>query len=142
MNVILFIHLVGFGLGLGAVIFIDLVGLLWVFGKTTVSKVSWLSGIAQKIIWTAVIIQVISGGILLEPVNVTSGTKIKLFAVVVLAVNGLFLDRIRHQLIAYEQDDFWKLPRKFQVISVGSISLSQLCWWTATIIGFIAATSS
>ncbi|MCC7543653.1 hypothetical protein IT415_02995 [bacterium] len=139
MNIILFTHLIGFAIGFGSVLLVDTVGLLWVFRKVKVSQLGWLTGIAQKLIWASVVIQVISGSILLDPEYVTIRTKIKLAAVLILVINGVVFDRIRKQMLAYKQDDFWKMPRPFQLLSVAAISLSQLCWWTATVIGFIAS---
>ena len=141
MSVPLFLHLVGFAIGLGSVLLVDTAGLLWVFGKAKASQVVWLSGIAQKLIWAAVALQVVTGSMLLEPEHVTIRTKVKLAAVLVLAVNGILLDRFRARLASYDTEDFWKLPRKLQLLSVVLIGLSQLCWWTATVIGFIASSS-
>ena len=141
MGIPLLIHLVGFALGFGAVMLVDTAGLLWVMKRAKAEQVGWISGIAQKLIWAAVAIQVVTGSMLLEPEHVTVRTKIKLAAVVVLAINGLVLDRLRKTMLAQKQSDFWKTPRSFQLASVASISISQLCWWTATIIGFIASSS-
>ena len=141
MNIILLAHLVGFAIGLGSVLLVDTVGALWVFGKARAGQVGWLSGVAQKFIWAAVAIQVVSGSMLLEPEHVTIRTKFKLAAVLVLAINGLLLDGLRKRMLAYKTEDFWKMPRKFQMVSVVLISISQICWWTATIIGFIASSS-
>ncbi len=141
MEIELFVHLVGFALGFGAVMLVDAVGLLWVFRKAKAEQLGWLSGVAQKIIWSSVAIQIVTGSMLLNPEYITIRTKVKLAAVLILAINGLVLDRLRKQMLSYKQDDFWKFPRSFQLLSVVAISLSQLCWWAATIIGFISSSS-
>lgn len=142
MEIELFIHLIGFALGFGAVMLVDTVGLLWVFRKVKAEQLGWISGIAQKIIWSSVVIQIVTGSMLLEPEYITARTKIKLAAVLILVINGVVLDWVRKQMLSYKQDDFWKLPRAFQLGSVIAIGLSQLCWWAATIIGFISSSSS
>lgn len=141
MELELLIHLVGFALGFGAVMLVDTVGLLWVLRKAKAEQLGWISGIAQKIIWSSVAIQIVTGSMLLEPDHVTIRTKVKLAAVLILVINGVVLDRLRKQMLSYKQEDFWKLPRSFQLGSTVAISLSQLCWWIATIIGFISSSS-
>ncbi len=138
--IFLFAHLIGFGLGFGTVMCVDIVGALWVLGCVPARRLIWLTGIAQKIIWVAVVLLIVSG-IFLLPDHISARTVLKLSAVVILVVNGFVLDQIRRRLIAYNQDNFWKLPRKFQLASVISISLSQLAWWTAIIIGFLNSSS-
>ncbi len=141
MNWILFFHLIGFAFGFGAVMLVDIVGILWVLRRVKAKQVIWLSGITQYVIWLALFVQIITGINLLEFDEISLRTKIKLLAVVILGINGLVLDRIRTRLIAFDQADFWKLPRAFQAASIAAISLSQLGWWTATIIGFMTASS-
>lgn len=141
MEIELFVHLVGFALGFGAVMLVDAVGLLWVFRKAKAEQLGWLSGVAQKIIWSSVAIQIVTGSMLLDPEYITIRTKVKLAAVLILAINGVVLDRLRKKMLSYKQDDFWKLPHVFQLGSVVAIGLSQLCWWAATIIGFISSSS-
>ena len=139
MNFFLFIHLVGFALGFGTVLFIDAVGALWVWRKVKATQLMWLSGVGQWLIWLAVALQLVSGAYLLDPSKLTWRTEIKLVAVVILIVNGIVLDQIRKAVIASKVEDFWRLPRGLQLRSVASISLSQACWWTAVIIGFLTS---
>ena len=136
----LFAHLIGFGLGFGAVMCVDIVGALWLFGYVPARRLIWLTGVVQKIIWTAVLLLILSG-IYLLPHYISARTLLKLGAVIILVINGFVLDQIRRRLLTYKQDDFWKLPHKFQLVSVISISISQLMWWTAIVIGFLNASS-
>ncbi len=140
MRLALFAHLVAFAFGFGTVMVVDISGLLWVLRRIPAEKLLWLTGIGQKIIWSSVAVLVVSGGILLPEV-LSARTKLKLLAVVILVVNGMFLDRMRRRLQASGENDFWKLPRDLQIQSVVSISLSQLLWWTAVIIGFLNSSS-
>ena len=136
MKFALLFHLLAFGLGFGTMMLVDIVGALWVLGRVKASQLIWLTGVAQKVIWGSIIVLVISGSFLLPEV-ISVRTRIKLVAVVVLIANGFGLDVVRTRLISLGQDDFWKLPRKFQLRSILAISLSQLAWWTAVIIGFL-----
>lgn len=140
MRVMLFVHLLGFAMGFGSVLVVDTIGLLWVLRRVTARQLVWLTGIVQAIIWAAVITLVISGASLLPPV-ISGRTQLKLIAVVVLVVNGIVLDRIRRRLERLKINDFWNLPRAFQLQSVLAISVSQLAWWTAVVIGFLNSLS-
>lgn len=140
MRFALFIHLVGVILGFGAVMFVDIVGALWVIRKVTAKQLVWITGIGQKVIWSSVGLLIASGWFLLPEV-LSTRTRFKLAAVLILIVNGFFLDRIRKRLDEQKESDFWKMPRSFQIQSVVAISLSQLMWWTAIIIGFLNSSS-
>ncbi len=140
MRLALFVHLVGVVLGFGTVMFVDIVGALWVLRRATAKHLLWATGIGQKIIWSSVGL-LIASGIFLIPPEPSLRTKLKLLAVLILIINGFFLDRIRKQLGEFQESDFWKLPRGFQIKSVVAITLSQLMWWTAVIIGFLNSSS-
>lgn len=140
MRLALFVHLVGVILGFGTVMYVDIVGALWVLRQMSAKHLLWATGVGQKIIWSSVGL-LIASGIFLLPASPTLRTKLKLLAVVILVINGFLLDQIRKQLAEYDETDFWKLPRSFQIKSVLAISLSQLMWWTAVIIGFLNSSS-
>lgn len=140
MKVALFIHLVAFAMGFGAVLLVDIIGALWALRKVKKSQLLWVTSIAQKVIWAAVILLAISGHFLL-PETLSPRTKLKLTAVALLIVNGFVLDQLHKLTSKAEADDFWELPRKLQIMSVASITLSQILWWTAIIIGFLNSSS-
>jgi len=136
----LFVHLVAFALGFGAVLLVDIIGALWVARRVKKSQLLWVSSIAQKVIWVSVVLLVISGGFLL-PETLSPRTKVKLAAVVFLIANGFVLDRLHKLTKQAQADDFWAMPRSLQLMNVAAISLSQLLWWTAVIIGFLNSSS-
>jgi cytochrome bd-type quinol oxidase subunit 2 len=140
MKLALFIHLIAFAIGFGSVMLVDIIGALWVFGKTDKQLVLKMSAIAQKIIWVSVVLLVVSGSILL-PDQISARTRIKLAAVVILIINGVLLDRLHKATEAAHQNKFSELPRALQLRSIVLISISQLTWWTAIIIGFLNSSS-
>lgn len=140
MKLALFIHLVAFALGFGAVLLVDIIGALWVARRVKKLQLLWVSSIVQKVIWVSVVLLVISGGFLL-PETLSPRTKLKLTAVLFLIANGFVLDRLHKLTEQAKADDFWALPRNLQLMNVAAITLSQLLWWTAVIIGFLNSSS-
>ncbi|MDQ5944031.1 MAG: hypothetical protein QG658_97 [Patescibacteria group bacterium] len=140
MKFALFVHLIAFAVGFGSVMLVDIIGALWVLGKTDKQLVLKVSAIAQKIIWVSVVLLVVSGSLLL-PDQISARTRIKLAAVIILIINGVLLDRLHKATEAAHQSKFLELPRALQMRSVALISISQLTWWTAIIIGFLNSSS-
>lgn len=136
----LFAHLIGFALGFGAVMLVDIIGLLWALRLQKKHQLLSVASVAQKIIWLAIGILIISGSFLL-PDNLSVRTKVKLAAVMLLVINGVVLAYLDKLAARADTEDFWKLPRKLQIASIASISFSQLLWWTAIMIGFLNSTS-
>jgi len=99
-----------------------------------------VSQVAQKLIWVSVVLLVVSGSILL-PDEISTRTRMKLVAVVILIINGVLLDRLHKATELATQNKFFDLPRALQVRSIVLISISQLTWWTAIIIGFLNSSS-
>lgn len=141
MKIAVFLHLVGVIVGLGAVITVDTAGLLWVFNQVVAEQLIWLSGVAQKLIWGAVIWQLVTGAYLLDLSTITWQTEIKLIAVAVLIINGVLLDQLRKSIAASKESNFWHLPKNLQLKSIILIGVSQLAWWTAVLIGFLRSSS-
>ncbi len=140
MKLALFVHLIDFAIGFGAVMLVDTIGALWVIGKTDKKLVLNVSNVAQKLIWVSVVLLVVSGSILL-PDEISTRTRMKLVAVVILIINGVLLDRLHRATEAAPQSKFFELPRALQVRSIVLISISQLMWWTAIIVGFLNSSS-
>lgn len=131
----------GFAAGFGAVILADIAGGLWVFRKARASQVAWLTGIVQPVIWVALTASIVSGVVLVDPDKIVLRTKLKFVAIIILLLNGLFLDRLRRHMTEYDIEDFWDFPTRFKLTSAISIGLSQICWWTAILVGFITSSS-
>lgn len=140
MKLALFVHLIAFAVGFGAVMLVDTIGALWVVGKADKKLVLNVSQVAQKLIWVSVVLLVVSGSILL-PDEISTRTRMKLVAVVILIINGVLLDRLHRATEAAPQSKFFELPRALQVRSIVLISISQLMWWTAIIVGFLNSSS-
>ena len=140
MKLALFVQLIAFAVGFGAVMLVDTIGALWVVGKADKKLVLNVSQVAQKLIWVSVVLLVVSGSILL-PDEISMRTRMKLVAVVILIINGVLLDRLHKATELATQNKFFDLPRTLQVRSIVLISISQLTWWTAIIIGFLNSSS-
>ena len=132
----LFIHLTSLVVGFGAVLTVDTIGLLWIFKRVELSFVSRVAGIAQRLIWAGWCGLVLSGLVLITLKGyVDSLTKIKLFFVVLLALNGIFLEYIKR--LFEELKDAKHIPARY-LFRIGLASgISQLGWWGAMSIGFI-----
>ncbi|MEK8108319.1 hypothetical protein NKG94_31650 [Micromonospora sp. M12] len=55
----------------------------------------------------------------------------------VVGVNGLFLGRVRDRLMAVQGSPPWSVL----LLGVAAATISQLGWWTATLVGFWNANS-
>jgi len=134
--VFLFIHLVGLILGFGSVLVTDLLGLLWVFDRVRFPHLVRISGRTEKFIWAGWSILVAAG----IPLVYLKGTIdnlmiIKLFFVVLIGINGIFLHRFHKKLERYREGD--DVPNLTMFRLSLSLSISQLGWWGALVIGFL-----
>jgi hypothetical protein len=100
-----------------------------------------LDAAATPLIWGG-LVGLLATGVFLSPHLSNPMTDIKLAAVLVLSLNGILLIPLMRRLA--------RLPVKaaFRDLAVGQrvhmmscLVISQLCWWTAVIIGFINAAS-
>ena len=131
----LFLHLISLVIGFGAVIVIDTAGLLWLTTRVSLEFVIKVATITQKLIWLGWVGLVISG---LGLVQYRTGSDnlfiIKMFAVTLLGLNGVFLYSIHKK---FEQLHGTEVPARLQ-FKIGLASfISQVSWWTAIIIGFL-----
>lgn len=133
--VILFFHLASLVLAFGAVLVIDVFGLLWVFRKKTLAEVFRLAAVTQALIWIGWFGLVATGIPLLVMKGLVDDlVKLKLFLVLLAGLNGLFLDRIKKE--GEKVPDMARPPARLIFrIALGS-AVSQLSWWGAMIIGF------
>ena len=140
MKVVLFIHLFSLIVAYGSVLFVDFYGLLWVMGKKTKSQMLQVSRTAQILIWSGLAGLIVSG-ILLHPNLHKPLTQLKMLFVLIIICNGLNLHFVQKAMKSEKVEAYWQLPKKLIIWSAASITLSQLAWLGATIIGFINATS-
>jgi hypothetical protein len=127
----LFAHFAALILGLGAVMAVDWVALLWVSGRRELDQLLAMAANVAIPIWVGYAGLVFSG-LLLEPDLSTPWTRIKLALVLVIGINGVFA---AWQHAALQRTGS---PRLL-VIGAMSAMASQGCWWGATVVGFLSA---
>jgi len=137
-GVALFIHLVSMAVGFGAVVMVDVYGLLWLFGARTLSELVALAKVAHGVIALGVA-GLLASGIPLRP-DLTSGlARLKLLLVLVLMLNGVAAQRALHRLQATLPTDLRgaSIPWvAFQRVLFAAL-VSQSTWWGAIAIGFV-----
>lgn len=132
----LFVHIISLIIGFGAVIVIDSFGLLMLFKKVPLSMPKKVADITQPLIWIGWTGLVISGiNLIVLKGYIDNLTTVKLFFVLLLGLNGVFLHFIKKALDKYSQlsqmPDIWKFR-----IAMASL-ISQTGWWGAIFIGFV-----
>lgn len=129
----LLVHLVSLVVGLGAVLTLEWNGLRWLLGRRSLSDVLRLTGDSHQLIWLGLAGLTLSGT-LLSPDLDRSATALKLLAVLAVGLNGLHADALRRRLLDTVQPGRALLARLFLASAI-----SQAGWWTAVVVGFIAA---
>ncbi|MEU1587321.1 hypothetical protein [Micromonospora sp. NPDC005710] len=134
--VALFCHLTCLVVGFGAVLTVDWFSLRWLLRREPLGTVLTAARGAHLLIWLGLVGLLVSGAAL-GPDTSSGLVWVKLLAVLVVGVNGLFLGRVRDRLVAVQGRPPWSalLP------GVAAATISQLAWWTATIVGFWNANS-
>ena len=134
----LFIHLMSMAIGFGAVIMIDVYGLLWLFGHRTLAELVDLDTAAHTVIAVAVG-GLLASGIALQPDLSTPLAKFKMLLVLMLMLNGLaaqrMLQRLRRTLPPTTSGD--KIPWAAFQRGLAAALISQATWWGSIAIGFI-----
>ncbi|MEU0547676.1 hypothetical protein [Micromonospora sp. NPDC005979] len=130
----LFCHLTCLVVGFGAVLTVDWFSLRWLLRREPLDAVLNAARAAHPLIWLGLVGLVVSGAAL-GPDTSSALVWVKLVAVLVVGVNGLFLGRVRDRLVAVQDGPRWSalLP------GVAAALTSQLGWWAATLIGFLSA---
>jgi hypothetical protein len=136
--IFLFMHLISLVIGFGSVIVIDAFGFFWMIKGLGVdlTLMRRVAHVTQRLIWLGFIGLIISG----IPMLVLKGTlsdltKLKLFLVIMIGLNGVFLHFIKKRLDELGAN-IEKVPGKlFFRIGLASV-ISQFGWWSATFIGF------
>lgn len=136
-RVALFVHLVSMAIGFGAVIVIDVYGLLWLAGRRTLSELLDLGAAAHAMIAIAVG-GLLASGIALQPDLDATLAQLKMLLVLVLMLNGLaaqrFLARLRRLPPETRGDSIpWAAFQR----GLTAALVSQASWWGAIAIGFI-----
>lgn len=137
---LLFIHLFSLVIAYGSVIFVDFYGLFWVLGKKTKTQMLEVSKTAQILIWIGLAGLILSGKFL-HPNFTKPLTQLKMLLVLIIICNGVNLHFVQKATKSKKLENFWQLPKKLIAWSIVSISLSQLAWLGACIIGFVNTSS-
>jgi hypothetical protein len=136
--IVLFVHLISLIIGFGAVFVIDIFGLLWLlkWWGVDLNLVRRVAGITQRLIWIGFIGLVASGiPLLIMKGTMSDLTKLKLFLVVLVGLNGIFLHSIKKGLDSLGENIIVVPSRYYFRIGLAS-AISQLGWWGASAIGF------
>lgn len=127
----LFLHLASLVAGMGAVLTLDWFALRWLLGHHELGDVMRLSGGVHTLVWIGLAGLTVSGAFL-EPDLSGQWTRIKLAAVLVVALNGLHAHALQHTLERAER------VTALLVLRAGLVAgLSQAGWWTAVVIGYL-----
>jgi hypothetical protein len=134
----LFVHLMSMAVGFGAVVMVDVYGLLWLVGHRTLSEVMALVKAAHGVIAVGVG-GLLASGIALKPDINSPLARLKLLFVLILMLNGVAAQRTLHRLGERLPNDVrgasipWAAFQR--ILSAGLIS--QASWWGAIMIGFL-----
>ncbi|MFO0862995.1 MAG: hypothetical protein U0516_04750 [Candidatus Saccharibacteria bacterium] len=137
---VLFVHVFSLIVAYGSVLFVDFYGLFWVLGKKTKTQMLEVSKAAQILIWSGLVGLILSGKFL-HPNFTKPLTQLKMLLVLIIICNGINLHFVQKAMKSEKLENFWQLPKKLIVWSIVSITLSQLAWLGACIIGFINTSS-
>jgi hypothetical protein len=132
----LFGHLAALVVGFGAVLAVDWVGLQWLRRRARIVDVLATASTLTVPIWLG-LTGLIATGALLSPEPASPRTLTKLLLVAVAGVNGAYAHRLHPRLARAGEAP----PLALLLRGVASTTVSQLCWWGATIIGFLNARS-
>lgn len=132
-------HILAMVVAFGAILLVDWHGFLWLIGKRKLSETIRLDDAASPLIWTG-IVGLLFTGVFLSPNLTNPLTVVKLIAVLVLMLNGIMLiPLMRRLLVMPPTTTFAALTpgQRFHMLSC--LAISQACWWTAIVIGFVNA---
>ncbi|MBO1266699.1 hypothetical protein J1902_01660 [Arthrobacter sp. PO-11] len=131
------IHIMSLVLSFGAILLLDWVGFLWLTGRRRLHETSRLESAAGPLIWGGMA-GLLASGALVHPDITSPITQLKLGAILALLLNGILLIPFMRRLHAMPQGTrFADLPRRIHVRLIACLTISQVSWWTAIVIGFI-----
>jgi len=140
-NIDLVVHDLCLVVAFGAIILVDWHGFLWLIGRRGLGEIIRLDGAATPLIWGG-LAGLLATGAFLSPHLENYMTDVKLAAVLVLSLNGIMLIPLMRRLARLPDDTaFRDLSLGQRVHLLACLVVSQACWWTAIIIGFINAES-
>jgi hypothetical protein len=130
-----FAHLTCVVIGLGSVLVVDWYGLRWQWGRASLESVVATAGALTIPIWFGLSGLLLSG-VFLEP-NLTSPlTRVKIGFVMIAGVVGILALATKRGLSSAGHPRPNRLIHRAMILAVAS----QICWWGATLIGFLNRT--
>jgi len=132
-------HILAMVVSFGAILLVDWHGFLWLLGRRELAETIRLDGVATPLIWGG-LAGLLASGAFLDPHLSSVMTDIKLAAVLVLTLNGILLIPLMRRLARLSPTASFRdltVGQRFHMLSC--LTVSQLCWWTAIVIGFINA---
>lgn len=134
----LFVHLISVVVGFGAVVVVDVWGLLWILNRQKLSQVISVAKVTQVLIWIGFFGLVVSG-LFLGAHYDKPRTQLKIGLVILLGVNGLYLAYLKKWAEKLGDVEFGKSPAMFRLQMGMATIVSQVGWWGTTLIGFLTA---
>ncbi|MFP1629727.1 hypothetical protein ACLB9X_32235 [Streptomyces sp. 5K101] len=119
--------------GFGAVLVIDYFGLLWLTGKHTLGDVLRLTNSLHAPVWVGMAGLVLTG-LFLNPDLSSTLTRLKVAAVLVIALNGICATALQRYLTRLAQE----VPSQPVLLRGAAVAaVSQAGWWLAVVVGFL-----
>lgn len=139
-SAMLFLHLASIIVGLGAAFVLEINGLLWTVGRTSLQELRQSEGTISTLAWLGILGLFFSGAFL-EPNFDDPKTIVKMLAVLMVAMNGVAMTRLTGELARLPaRTRFAALPVRVRLWCVWSAVVSQVGWWTAVLIGMLNST--
>ncbi|OOP64969.1 hypothetical protein BMF89_00785 [Arthrobacter sp. SRS-W-1-2016] len=134
-------HILAMVVSFGAILLVDWHGFLWLIGRRGLAETLRLDGAATPLIWGG-LAGLLGSGVFLDARLSSPLTDVKLLAVLVLTLNGIMLIPLMRRLAHLPPSaSFLDLTQGQRFHMLSCLAISQLCWWTAIVIGFINAAS-
>jgi hypothetical protein len=130
----LFCHLAALVAGFGAVLTMDWLGLKWMLGRIDLGTLLRTAHDTHLLIWLG-LSGLAASGVLLSPDTSAPLTRVKLVAVLIVGLNGLYVGRLQGQLGRCVGRPTTPLLLR----GAAAAFTSQACWWTATTVGFLSS---
>jgi hypothetical protein len=139
LTVAVAVHVLGLVIGLGAVVLLDWYGLAWLAGLRGLSECLRLAQAAHPLIWFGLGLLLVSG-IGLSPDLGSAVVWLKQGLVLVLLNNGVALRAQSRRLKTVSTaTSLQALPRALRAQLLASVTVSQVSWWGAVVLGFITS---
>lgn len=130
-----FVHLASVVVGFGSVLAVDWFGLRWQFGLSSLERALTAAGALAAPIWFGLMGLLLSG-VFLQPDLSATITRVKIGLVAGAGLIGVAAVSIKRQMSTTGPPRPPWLVRRALLLALAS----QVCWWGATVIGFLNRT--